>query len=90
MLIELAEALMVLTHQAEHLKAPAVSETDVECDALQQVRPLVRARFGAEYANKLALQAWELAYQRLPQEFQAPGCRNGGPLDRNPRSSAWP
>jgi hypothetical protein len=88
---EMAEALMVLTHQAEHLKAPSASEPEVECYAVQHVRPLVRAAgWGAGYATELALQAWELSYQQLPQQFRTPACRNGGPLDRNPRSSAWP
>jgi len=54
------------------------------------VRPLVRAAWDAKYATKLALQAWELSYQRLPPEFRTPACRDGGPLDRNPHSSAWP
>ena len=87
---EIAEALMVLTHQAEHLKAPAPSEADVECYAVQHVRPLVRAAWGPEYANMLAQQAWELSYQRLPPEFRTRACRDGGRLDRNRRSSAWP
>ena len=87
---EIAEALMVLTHQAEHLKSPSAAEADVECDAVQHVRPLVRAAWDAKYATKLALQAWELSYQRLPPEFRTPACRDGGPLDRNPHSGAWP
>jgi len=88
---EMAEALMVVTHQAEHLKAPTASEAEVECDAVQQVRPLVRAAgWDAEYATEMASQAWELSYQRLPQAFRSSACRDGGPLDRNPRSSAWP
>jgi hypothetical protein len=88
---ELAEALMVLTHQAEHLKAPTASEAEVECYAVQHVRPLVRAAgWDAEYATEMALQAWELWYQQLPHVFRSPACRDGGRLDRNPLSSAWP
>jgi hypothetical protein len=88
---EIADALMVLTHQAEHLKAPNASEAEVECYALQHVRPLIRAAgWGAEYASELALQAWELSYQQLPQAFRSSACRDGGTLDRHPRSSAWP
>jgi hypothetical protein len=88
---EIAEALIVLTHQAEHLKAPSASEAEVECSAVQHVRPLVRAAgWGPEYANELALQGWELSYQRLAPAFRTAACRDGGPLDRNPRSSAWP
>ena len=88
---EMADALMVVTHQAEHLKAPTASETDVECSAVQHVRPLIRAAgWDAKYAAELALQAWELRYQQLPPSFRSPACRDGGPLDRNPQSSAWP
>ena len=88
---ELADALMVLTHQAEHLKAPAASEAEVECYAVQHVRPLIRAAgWGARYAGELALQAWELSYQELPSAFRSPACRDGGRLDRNPGSEAWP
>jgi hypothetical protein len=88
---ELAEALVVLTHQAEHLKAPSASEAEVECHAVQHVRPLVRAAgWGPEFATEIALHAWELSYLRLPPGFRTPACRNGGPLDRNPSSNAWP
>jgi hypothetical protein len=88
---ELAEALMVVTHQAEHLKAPTASEAEIECYAVQHVRPLVRsAGWGADYASEIALQAWELSYQQLPPAFRSPACREGGRLDRNPRSTAWP
>jgi hypothetical protein len=88
---EMAEALMVVTHQAEHLKLPTASEAEVVCSAVQRVRPLIRAAgWDASYATKLARQAWELSYQQLPPPFRTPACRNGGPFDRNPRSSAWP
>jgi hypothetical protein len=88
--VQLAEALAVLTHQAEHLKTPSASEAEVECYALQHVRPLVRTGWDAAFANEIALHAWEISYLALPQQFRTPACRNGGRLDRNPRSSAWP
>ena len=87
---ELADALTVLTHQAEHLKAPTASEAQIECYAVQHVRPLVRARWDAEYAQMLASQEWQLSYQELPPNFRTPACRDGGPLDRSPGSNAWP
>ena len=88
---ELAEALVVLTHQAEHLMAPSASEVDVECYAVQHVRPLVQAAgWGPAFATEIALHAWEISYQQLPPQFRTSGCRNGGPLDRNPSSNAWP
>ncbi len=88
--LALAESLMVLTHQAEHLKAPSRPEAEVECYALQHVRPLVRAVWGPDFATEIALHAWEISYPRLPDYFRSPACREGGPLDRNPRSSDWP
>jgi hypothetical protein len=88
---ELAEALVVLTHQAEHLKSPSTSEPEVECYAVQHVRPLVRAAgWDEEFATEIALHAWEISYERLPPQFRTPACRDGGPLDRHPGSSAWP
>lgn len=89
--LELAEALVVLTHQAERLKAPSTPQADVECYAIQYVRPLVRAAgWGREFATEIALHAWEISYPRLPPQFRTPACRDGGPLDRNPGSNAWP
>jgi hypothetical protein len=88
---ELAEALVVLTHQAEHLKAPSASEAEVECYAVQHVRPLIRAAgWGPSFATEIALHAWDLAYTQLPPHFRSPACRNRGSLDRHPRSNAWP
>lgn len=89
--LQLGEALTVLTHHAEHLKSPSASEAEVECRALQHVRPLV-ARTGWDEAivEEVALQAWQIAYPRLPPPFRSPECRSGGSLDVNPRSSEWP
>jgi hypothetical protein len=87
---ELAEALAVLTHQAEHLKAPSAAEAAVECYAVQHVRPLVREAWGASFAHEIALHAWELSYLQLPPHFRTRECRNSGRLDRNPSSNAWP
>ena len=87
---ELAEALQVLTHEAEHLKAPSAPEADVECYAVQHVRPLVDEAWGPRFAHEIALHAWEISYLRLPPQFRSAACRDGRRLDRNPRSSAWP
>jgi hypothetical protein len=87
---ELAEALEVLTHEAEHLKAPSVPEADVACYAVQHVRPLVDEAWGAAFAREIALHAWEISYLRLPPHLRLAACRDGGRLDRNPSSSAWP
>lgn len=88
---ELAQGIVVLTHQAEHLKLPAASEAEVECRAVQHVRPLVRELgWGEALEREIPLQAWELGYEKLPDGFRSPECRNGGALDRHPGSSAWP
>jgi hypothetical protein len=87
---DLAEALQVLTHEAEHLKAPSASEAAVECFAVQHVRPLVDEAWGASFAHEIALHAWEISYLRLPPQFRSGECRKRGRLDRNPRSNAWP
>lgn len=87
----LGEALRVLTHHAEHLEHPAASEAEVECWALQHVRPLAaRAGWDEEVTTEVALQAWQIAYPRLPAPFRSRECRNGGELDRNPGSDIWP
>jgi hypothetical protein len=88
---ELAQGLIVLTHQAEHLKSPDATEPEVECRALQHVRPLVlELGWGEEFEREIPLQAWELGYEQLPDGFRSPECRNGGALDRNPGSDLWP
>jgi hypothetical protein len=88
---ELAEALVVLTHQAEHLKSPSASEAEVECYAVQHVRPLIRAAgWGPGFQTEIALHAWDLGYTQLPPHFRTPACRNKGPLDRHPSSNVWP
>ena len=38
----------------------------------------------------MALLAWDLGYPNLPPEYQTERCRNGGPLDLDPESNAWP
>lgn len=88
--LQLAQALVVLTHEAEQLRSPTTSAAELECSALQHVRPLVAAAWGPALANEIALLAWQVAYPRLSARFRSPECRDGGTLDRNPRSSMWP
>ena len=87
----LAQGIVVLTHQSEHLTAPAAGEAEVECYAVQHVRPLVRELgWGEDFEREIPLQAWELGYAKLPDGFRSPECRDGGRLDRHPNSAAWP
>jgi hypothetical protein len=89
--LELAEALVVFAHEAEHLYDPKASEARVECLAMQQVRGLVvRSGRSRSYANELAKLGYEIAYPRLPPMYRSRHCRNGGRLDRHPDSPLWP
>jgi hypothetical protein len=89
--LELADTLVLLTHMAEHLKRPSASEAEIECYAMQHVRPLVRAAgWGNGFAGEIASHAWELTYPQLPPRFRTPRCREGGELDLSPGSHAWP
>jgi hypothetical protein len=89
--LDLAQAVQTLAHEAEHLRDPYASEAEVECYALQDVRHLVLDRGrGRGYANELAGLAWEIGYPRDLPSYQTRRCRDGGPLDRNPRSPVWP
>jgi hypothetical protein len=88
---ELAEALVVLAHEAEHLRTPGASEPEVECHAMQRVRELVRAEgHGPQLQNELALLAWDIGYPENLEEYRTDACADGGPLDLHPGSSAWP
>lgn len=88
---ELAEALVTLAHEAEHLRSPNANEANVECVALQRVRELVRSAGRREsYGELMAGLAWEVGYPQNLPEYQTKTCRNGGPLDRNPQSDVWP
>jgi hypothetical protein len=87
----LAEALVLLAHEAEHLRTPDAEEDVVECHALQRVRGLVSdAGFGREYQSELALLAWDIGYPEQLEDYRTELCFDGGPLDLDRRSSAWP
>lgn len=89
--LELANALAVLAHEAEHVRVPAASEAEVECYALQRVRGLVRdAGRGQAYQEEIAGLALDYSYPYLPDEYRTELCRDGGPLDLDRGSSVWP
>ncbi len=88
---ELAEAIVTLAHEAEHLRTPAASEAVVECHALQRARTLVRqAGRRAWYQKEIADLAWQVGYPQQFADYRTNACRNGGPLDLRPGSNAWP
>jgi hypothetical protein len=87
----LAEALLVLAHEAEHERDFTNSEAEVECYAIQHVRGLVRNEGRSKsFEDDIAAWAWELSYPRGDPVYATERCRNGGPLDLRPASNVWP
>jgi len=88
---ELAEAIVTLAHEAEHLRTPGASEAVVECHALQHARAVVRmAGRRPWYQKEIADLAWLVGYPQEYADYRTKACRNGGPLDLHPRSKPWP
>ena len=70
---EMAETLMVVTHQAEHLKVPTASEAEVECYAVQHVPAAdPRSRLGSEVRDGDGASGVELSYQQLRRRSAVP------------------
>jgi hypothetical protein len=89
--LELAEALVTLAHEAEHIREPFASEAVVECHGLQRVRGMVReAGRGRGYQEEMAGLAFTVGYPNLPDEYRIRSCRSGGPYDLHPNSKTWP
>ena len=89
---DLADAIGVLAHEAEHLTTEGRDEQAVECFAMQRVDLFARA-LGADEAevDVLALDYWRNVYPELPSEYRSfERCRDGGELDIDPGSAAWP
>jgi hypothetical protein len=88
---ELADAVALLAHEIEHLSYPAASETETECRAVQDIRPLATG-LGASprYARRLANVYWTRVYPYQPSKYRSRLCRNGGPFDLDPESDVWP
>lgn len=84
-----ALAVGVLAHEAEH-RLGVFDEAAAECYGMQRMAVLARA-LGATraYAASLEELLW-LAYPTLDAEYRSPECRDGGKLDVDPASDAWP
>jgi hypothetical protein len=87
---ELADAVVVLAHEAEHVIG-TVNEAVTECRAMQRAREVARL-LGApkSYADSLADTFWEQVYPYNLPAYRTDGCRDGGPLDLRPKSPLWP
>ena len=86
----IADSVVTLAHEAMHV-AWIDDEAEAECLGAQlAVETAVELGAPKPYARKLARAYWETMYPRLPKEYRSPECRNGGDLDINPDTSAWP
>jgi len=89
--LDLADALVTLAHEAEHLRTPSALEDVVECHALQRVRGIVRdAGRGRWYQREMAGLAWDVGYPHQAEDYRTEFCFDGGPLDLDRRSKTWP
>lgn len=89
--LTLADALVVLAHEAEHQRSPDAFEDEVECVALQRVRDLVRAAGrGKPYEELMAGLAWDVGYPDMPEEYRTENCRDGSDLDVRPETHVFP
>lgn len=88
---KIADGVLTLAHEAEHLVAAAAGEAETECYAMQDIRR-VAMLLGASprYAGGLAELYWEELYEAQPDTYVSPDCHDGGPWDRNDASSVWP
>jgi hypothetical protein len=88
---QVADAVLTLAHEAVHLRAPAASEAETECFAVQEVRRTAQA-LGATpaYAEQLARVVWNEIYPLNDALYSTTACRDGGPLDMHPERRAWP
>jgi hypothetical protein len=86
----LAWAVDTLTHEAFHLRGVR-DEGAAECGSLQTMARTAQ-RLGAtpEQGRGLALLHLETTYRQMPEQYHAPGCADGGPLDLRPDDPAWP
>jgi hypothetical protein len=86
-----AASLVALTHEGTHLTSAGGNEAVVECRAMQNAHK-VAERLGIEeaYARTLMGLYWEELYPRDDPRYGSEECRDGGALDVNPDTSAWP
>jgi hypothetical protein len=87
---KIADGVLTLAHEAEHLVAAAAGEAETECYAMQDIRR-VAMLLGASprYAAGLAEVYWEELYEAQP-DYVSRECHDGGPWDRNDSSNEWP
>jgi hypothetical protein len=88
--LEVARALHVLAHESSHL-AGVRNEAAADCYGLQRTA-VVAEDLGADpdEARRLAFVALQERRLTAPEDYRSPECRNGGALDLDSGSNAWP
>jgi hypothetical protein len=90
-LLYAAASVELLAHEGGHLYFSETNEAKTECYAVQRARELGRILgLGGTYSDDLAAVYWKYVYPHNTREYRTPACRNGGPLDLNPKSDLWP
>jgi hypothetical protein len=87
---EIARALHVLAHESSHL-AGIRDEAAADCYGLQRTA-FVAESLGADPAEAERLARLALAQRTItaPVDYRSSECHDGGALDLDPASSAWP
>jgi len=87
---EVARALHVLAHESSHL-AGVRDEAVADCYGLQRTA-LAAEDLGADPAEAELLARIALADRAVtaPPDYRSAECRDGGALDLDPSTSAWP
>jgi hypothetical protein len=89
--LDLAQALVTVGHEAGHLVSRLSSEAAAECFGAQHVSRVAQALALTEAeGDLLASLYWGELYPRADPIYRSPDCRDGGLLDLDPWSSAWP
>jgi hypothetical protein len=88
--LQVARALHVLAHESFHL-AGVRGEAEADCFGLQRVA-FVAGELGASPADAQRLAAIARADRAVtaPPDYRSPACFDGGALDLDPASHAWP
>jgi hypothetical protein len=87
---KLAWALHTLAHESFHMRGIA-DENVAECYAMQTTATVaVALGIPARRAAQLQRWVWTRGYPNEPPEYSTPACHDGGPLDLNRESVAWP
>jgi hypothetical protein len=86
----IALGVETLAHESMHMRG-FPKESTAECYAEQLVAATAR-KLGAPpgYATRLQALSWAVIYPSHPARYLSPECRDGGKLDLNARSHAFP